>query len=147
MGDANIESPEWRKVEVGRIVLIQGNGPYAGRLAAIVEVIDHKRALVDGPSSDAKLVVPRHAVALSNVLLAGMKIENLPRAVRTGTLKSAWEKSEIDSKWKASNWAKRMDQTARRRALTDFERFKVMRLKKQRRFEERKALAKVKASA
>jgi large subunit ribosomal protein L14e len=35
----------------------------------------------------------------------------------------------------------------RRKALTDFERFQVLRLKKQRRFEERKALAKVKASA
>jgi large subunit ribosomal protein L14e len=35
----------------------------------------------------------------------------------------------------------------RRKGLTDFDRFKVLRLKKQRRFEERKALAKVKASA
>lgn len=43
MGDATIESPEWRLVEVGRIVLVQGNGPFAGRLAAIVEIIDHKR--------------------------------------------------------------------------------------------------------
>jgi large subunit ribosomal protein L14e len=38
-------------------------------------------------------------------------------------------------------------QQERRKALTDFERFKVMRLKKQRRFEERKALTKVKAAA
>ncbi|KAG7108256.1 hypothetical protein HYQ44_012730 [Verticillium longisporum] len=28
---------------VGRVVLIEGNHPYAGRLAAIVEIIDHKR--------------------------------------------------------------------------------------------------------
>ncbi|KAI0838217.1 ribosomal protein L14-domain-containing protein [Hypoxylon sp. FL0890] len=147
MGDATIESPEWRMVEVGRIVLIQGTSPYAGRLAAIVEIIDHKRALVDGPSADAKLVVPRQAVSFSDVLLSDLKIEKLPRAVRTGTLKGAWEKAEIDAKWKESKWAKRKDQTERRKALTDFDRFKVMRLKKQRRFEERKALAKVKASA
>ncbi|KAI1079590.1 ribosomal protein L14-domain-containing protein [Whalleya microplaca] len=147
MGDATIESPEWRKVEVGRIVLIQGDSPYAGRLAAIVEIIDHKRALVDGPSADAKLVVPRQSISFSDVLLADFKIEKLPRAVRTGTLKTAWEKAEIDAKWKESKWAKRKDQTERRRALTDFERFKVLRLKKQRRFEERKALAKVKAAA
>ncbi|KAI0020044.1 ribosomal protein L14-domain-containing protein [Xylariomycetidae sp. FL0641] len=147
MGDASIESPNWRKVEVGRVVLVQGNSPYAGRLAAIVEIIDHKRALVDGPSSDPKLVVPRQALSFSNCLLSDMVIEKLPRAVRTGTLKNAWAKAEIDNKWKESKWAKRMDQTERRRALTDFERFKVMRLKKQRRFEERKALAKVKAAA
>ncbi|KAI4866315.1 ribosomal protein L14-domain-containing protein [Hypoxylon rubiginosum] len=147
MGDATIESPEWRLVEVGRIVLVQGNGPFAGRLAAIVEIIDHKRALVDGPSADPKLVVPRQAISFSDVLLSDLKIAKLPRAVRTGTLKTAWEKAEIDAKWKASKWAKRKDQTERRKALTDFDRFKVMRLKKQRRFEERKALAKVKASA
>lgn len=43
MGDATIEGSKWRLVEVGRVVLLQGNGPYAGRLATIVEIIDHKR--------------------------------------------------------------------------------------------------------
>ena len=99
--------------------------------------------MIDGPSADAKLVVPRQAINLTDVLLADLKLEKLPRAVRTGTLKAAWEKGEIDAKWKDSKWAKRKDQTERRKALTDFERFKVMRLKKQRRFEEQKALAKV----
>jgi large subunit ribosomal protein L14e len=58
-----------------------------------------------------------------------------------------WEKSEIDSKWAESTSAKRREAQDRRRTLTDFERFKVMRLKKQRNFEVRKAVAKVKASA
>jgi large subunit ribosomal protein L14e len=43
MGDATIIGNSWRLVEVGRVVLVQGNGPFAGRLAAIVEIIDHKR--------------------------------------------------------------------------------------------------------
>lgn len=42
MGDISIVATEWRLVQVGRVVLIQ-EGPDAGRLAAIVEVIDHKR--------------------------------------------------------------------------------------------------------
>lgn len=74
-------------------------------------------------------------------------IEKLPRGARTGAVKAAWEKAGIDEKWRESNWAKKRAQQVRRKALTDFERFKVMRLKKQRRFEENKALAKVKASA
>ena len=74
-------------------------------------------------------------------------VENLNRGVRHAALKKQWEKSEIDSKWAETNWAKKRDQIERRKNLTDFERFKVMRLKKQRRFEERKSLAKVKASA
>jgi large subunit ribosomal protein L14e len=43
MGEALIEGSNWRLVEVGRIVLINGEHPYSGRLAAIVEIIDHKR--------------------------------------------------------------------------------------------------------
>lgn len=43
MGDAVIEGTNWRLVEVGRVVVIAGNHPLAGRLATIVEIIDHKR--------------------------------------------------------------------------------------------------------
>jgi len=84
---------------------------------------------------------------LADALLAPFVIEKLPRAARTGTVKKFWEEAQIDAKWKESSWAKRKEQGERRRALTDFDRFKVMRLKKQRRFEQRKALVKVKASA
>lgn len=62
-------------------------------------------------------------------------------------MKKAWEATGVDAKWTESNWAKKQLQQQRRQSLTDFDRFKVMRLKKQRRFEERKALAKIRASA
>ncbi|KAK8210274.1 hypothetical protein M8818_003441 [Zalaria obscura] len=39
---ADVVASRWRLVEVGRVVLFSA-GPYAGRLAAIVEIIDHKR--------------------------------------------------------------------------------------------------------
>lgn len=43
MGEALIEGSNWRLVEVGRVVVITGDHPFTGRLAAIVEIIDHKR--------------------------------------------------------------------------------------------------------
>lgn len=43
MGEAVIEGSAWRLVEVGRVVLINGDHPFAGGLATIVEIIDHKR--------------------------------------------------------------------------------------------------------
>ena len=147
MGEAVIEGSNWRLVEVGRVVVINGDHPFAGRLAAVVEIVDHKRVLVEGPSSEPELVVPRQSVPLSKCLLSSMVVEGLNRGSRHAALKKQWEKSEIDAKWKESNWAKKRAQIERRKALTDFDRFKVMRLKKQQRFEERKALAKVKASA
>lgn len=42
MGDAAITTSPWREVQVGRIVLIHG-GPSDGKLATVVEIIDHKR--------------------------------------------------------------------------------------------------------
>ncbi|EGS22970.1 60S ribosomal protein eL14 [Thermochaetoides thermophila DSM 1495] len=142
MAEINVEATSWRRVEVGRVLKLEN-----GSLAAIVEIIDHKRVLADGPSSDPKLATPRGIVPLSRALLTPIVIPKLPRGARTGAVKKAWEAYGVDAKWKETNWAKKQLQQERRQSLTDFDRFKVMRLKKQRRFEERKALAKIKAAA
>jgi ribosomal protein L14E/L6E/L27E len=42
MSNIDIKATTWKLVEVGRVVLIR-KGPYTGKLAAIVEIIDHKR--------------------------------------------------------------------------------------------------------
>ena len=38
-------------VEVGRVAVLRGEGPNQGKIAAIVNVIDQNRVLVDGPTS------------------------------------------------------------------------------------------------
>lgn len=42
MSQIDITDSSWKLVEVGRIVLIR-RGADAGKIAAIVEIIDHKR--------------------------------------------------------------------------------------------------------
>lgn len=42
MANIDINASQWRLVEVGRVVLFV-SGPYTGRLATVVEIIDHKR--------------------------------------------------------------------------------------------------------
>jgi large subunit ribosomal protein L14e len=42
MAQIDLKSSSWKLVEVGRVVLIR-RGPYTGKLATIVEIIDHKR--------------------------------------------------------------------------------------------------------
>jgi large subunit ribosomal protein L14e len=103
--------------------------------------------LVDGPSSKEGAVVPRQAVHLNGVSLTPFVIPQLPKAAGTGAVKKLWEKNEIDTKWAESSWAKKREQQDRRKNLSDFERFKVMRLKKQARYETLKAQAKIRASA
>lgn len=144
--NADIKPAGWKLVEVGRVVYIR-SGPFEGKLAAIVEIIDPARVLIDGPSKNEATRCPRTPIALSAVSLTAMVIPKLPKAAGTGPLAKVWEKEEIDKKWAESSWAKKREQQQRRRALTDFERFKVMRLKKQANFETQKAFAKIRASA
>lgn len=63
MGEALIEGSNWRLVEVGRVVVITNGHPYTGRLAAIVEIIDHKRVrstMTDFPYRQANELQMRH---------------------------------------------------------------------------------------
>ncbi|KAF1989221.1 hypothetical protein K402DRAFT_351026 [Aulographum hederae CBS 113979] len=146
MGDADIKTTQWRLVEVGRVVLFT-DGPYIGRLAAIVEIVDHKRILVDGPSETKGKEVVRHCAPIKHVSLTPIVLPKLPRGIGNGALKKAWSKEGVDGKWANSAWAKSREQSKKRQTLNDFERFKVMKLRKQVRYEQRKALAKIKASA
>ena len=91
----------------------------------------YSQILIDGPSTKEGEVVPRQAIATSAISLTPWVIPNLPKAAGTGAIKKLWEKHEVDKKWSESSWAKKREQQDRRRNLTDFERFKVMRLKKQ----------------
>lgn len=157
MAEIEIKASQWRLVEVGRVVLFT-HGDYTGRLATIAEIIDHKRvrlspppafrtppftskpslketnppqALVDGPSTKPNASVPRHATSLANLILTPIVIPKLPRGAGRGAVARAWEKNEVQKKWDESVWAKRREQREKRRGLTDFERFKVLRLRKQ----------------
>ena len=58
-------------------------------------------------------------------------IEKLPRGAGRGAVKRAWEKQEVETKWEGSAWAKKREQREKRRNLTDFERFQVLKLRKQ----------------
>ncbi|BFZ64146.1 hypothetical protein YB2330_005285 [Saitoella coloradoensis] len=115
-----------RQVEVGRVVLLT-SGPSVGSLATIVEIIDHRRALIDGPSTG----VARQAASYAQFQLTPFVIAKLPRAAGSGVVAKKWEAAGVSAKWEASSWAKKLEQRKRRAALTDFERFQVMRLKKQ----------------
>ncbi|QHS74587.1 60S ribosomal protein eL14 [Saccharomyces paradoxus] len=134
--DSIVKASNWRLVEVGRVVLIK-KGQSAGKLAAIVEIIDQKKVLIDGP----KAGVPRQAINLGQVVLTPLTF-TLPRGARTATVSKKWAAAGVCEKWAASSWAKKIAQRERRAALTDFERFQVMVLRKQKRYTVKKALAK-----
>ncbi|EGW32464.1 uncharacterized protein SPAPADRAFT_61532 [Spathaspora passalidarum NRRL Y-27907] len=126
-----VKAANWRLVELGRIVLVDNKD-----LATIVQIIDNKRVLIDGPK------IQRQAISLAKVVLTPIVLPNLPRGARTATVTKKWSAGEIDSKWSATTWAKKLAAKERRAQLSDFERFQVLVLKKQKRFATKKALAK-----
>ena len=91
--------------------------------------------------------VPRQAFPLAHLSLTNFVVSALPRASRTGTVAKFWEKAAVDAKWAESAPAKKIALKEKRWALNDFDRFKVMVLKKQRRFEVKKAVAKARKTA
>lgn len=124
-----VKAANWRLVEVGRVVLVNNKD-----LAAIVEIIDQKRVLIDGPK------VQRQAISLAKVALTSVVLEKLPRGARSVIVAKKWAAADIDAKWNQTAWAKKIAAKERRSQLTDFERFQVVVLKKQRNLAAKKAV-------
>ncbi|EDV25533.1 60S ribosomal protein L14 [Trichoplax sp. H2] len=113
-----------RFVEIGRVVLVN-TGPDAGKLCVIVDVIDQRRALVDGPSTNVK----RQAMNFSNMSLTTFVLPKLAHSVHSKKVRQAFDSEKILEKWNETAWAKKLRTRTVRRNLTDFDRFKVKRAK------------------
>merc|ERR1712055_1116959 len=95
-------------IEVGAVVYIT-LGHHKGKIAAIANVIDQNRVLVDGPCSG----VPRCVVNLKQVQLTKFCIK-IPYGVRRSIVKKAWEKENINAQWAETNWAKKIELKAKK---------------------------------
>ncbi|CEH17692.1 ribosomal protein [Ceraceosorus bombacis] len=129
-----------RYVQVGRVVLIN-QGPNEGKLAVIVEIIDHNRALVDGPSTG----VDRQPLAYRSISLTPYVIKAVARGMGSGAIAKKWQASGVDEKFAQSAWAKKRAARQAKANTTDFDRFQIMLLKKQRRSLVSRQAAKIKA--
>jgi len=132
--------PFRRYVEIGRVVLVN-YGPDYGKLATIIDILDENRALVDGPI--ALTGVRRQIMNFKRVALTDLKV-SIPRSIRSHGLAAALQKGELLKKWSQSAWAKKLQQRKARANMTDFDRFKVMTLRKKRGALLRKEFLKVK---
>lgn len=72
-------------------------------------------------------------------------VPKIARGAGTGAVRKQFDASGVAEKWAKSSWAKRREAVAARAATSDFDRFKVMILKKARRDVIRKSVKKSKA--
>ncbi|ORY21583.1 putative 60S ribosomal protein L14 [Rhizoclosmatium globosum] len=130
-----------RFIEVGRVVLVN-YGPDAGKIAVIVDIVDHARVLVDGPTTG----VERQVLNYKRFNLTDIVVK-VPRAAGTHAITKALEKADIVSLWAKTSWAKKLAVRKVRENLSDFDRFKVMIAKKQKRAIIGKQFAKLRRAA
>lgn len=119
--------PFKRYMEVGRIVLIN-YGPEKGKLATVIDVVDQNKCLIDGPASLTG--VTRQVISFTRIALTDLTVK-IQRNARQKTLEKAWTEADVQAKWDASSWAKKLASRKKRASLNDFDRFKVMVAKKQ----------------
>merc|ERR1711997_743182 len=110
-------------VEVGRIVFV----PSKKTIFTVVDVVDKNHVIIDSPTKDS-----RQKINMNNIQLTKFKLEFLFGA-KTSTVKKAWEAADMSAKWAETAWAKKIVKKSLRASLGDFDRFKVMKLKQQRR--------------
>ena len=108
-------------ITIGGVVYV----PALNKACAITNVIDLNRLLVD----DGKL--NRYTVSVKNIKLTDLSIK-ISVGARPGTVKKAFAAADIDNKFVASDLAKGLARQKVRFNLTDFDRFKLMRLKQAR---------------
>ena len=106
-------------------------GPDYGKLVVIVDIVDTKRVLID--SADKSM--PRCIYPLKRLSLTKIKVAKIHRGARTGTLIKKTKADDIVAKFKKTPSSIKQEKYKLRSNLSDFDRFKVMVLRKQRSYQ------------
>lgn len=109
-------------VQIGRVARIN-YGPQEGKLATIVDIVTDKRVLVDGEN------ISRQVIPISRLQLT-KQVVKVGRGARTGALRKIISKEQVAQKFAQSTLGKHYASQERRENLTDFERFKVLVLRR-----------------
>ena len=130
-------------MEPGRVCYVNYGEDY-GKLVVIVDMVDTGRVLID--SHDKSM--PRCIYPLSRLSLTKIKVAKVHRGCRTSTLVKKHKKGEdIVAAFKKTPVSVKMEKYKLRKSLSDFDRFKVMVLRKQRSYQRGHLNAKIKKPA
>ena len=115
-----------RFVEVGRVIIVN-YGPLCGKSAVIVDILTTTKVLIQGLKGGIK----RQEISLRRVTLTDYKLD-IKRGAKEAEVFKAIDDYKLDDKFKTSNIYKKNELRKTRANLTDFDRFKVMRLRQKR---------------
>ena len=115
-----------RFVEVGRVIIVN-YGPLCGKLAVIVDILTTTKVLIQGLKGGIK----RQEISLRRVTLTDYKLD-IKRGAKEAEVFKAIDDYKLEDKFKTSNIYKKNELRKTRANLTDFDRYKVMRLRQKR---------------
>jgi len=116
--------------EVGRVCVIN-YGADVGKLCIILDFVDSTRALIDGPESITG--VARGTIPFKRLSVTPLRVK-VVRSARSVKVAEAFKKADIAAQFAKLPWGKKLARNEIRRNLTDYDRFRVMILKKKRSF-------------
>ncbi|KIY98607.1 putative 60S ribosomal protein L14 [Monoraphidium neglectum] len=109
--------PFKRYVEIGRVAIIN-YGPEVGKLVVISDVVDQNRALVDAPG------FTRRVETFKRLTLTDFKLD-IPRLAAKKVVNEKWAADDINGKFDATAWGKKLKARADKAAQSDFDRYKA----------------------
>merc|ERR1711924_68260 len=120
---ASAEMGYTRFTQNGRIVLIN-YGPDANKLAVICNVVDQNRCVVYSPTGVARQIIGYKRLSLTDIKIP------LGRGAKAGPVAKAWAAEDVEGKWAATSWGKKVAARKAKSVAGDFERFQAMVAKK-----------------
>lgn len=111
-----------RFVELGRVVVIN-RGAFTGKVAVVVEIVDHNRVLVDGPQ--ALTGVARHVACVGHLTLTDIVVPKVTRGMTHAKLCVRFQQEGVLRKYGKSAQGLRQTRLSLRKGMTDFDSFRV----------------------
>ena len=112
-------------MEIGRVVYVN-YGTLVGKIAVVVELVNKNRVIISGPG----LGVSRTLITNRRLELTKFRVPNVAYGIKEGELKKQIESFELLKKFNETERGRKILRQQRRADLTDFERFKVLVLKR-----------------
>jgi len=117
-------------VEIGRIAVIN-SGPSKGKFCVIVNIVDHRRVLIDAPrvkGSNNETDVKRQTYPTRHLRLTRFKLR-LRHDENHDVISKMWNDSKVTEKVLNTRYVRRQLNSQKKANLTDFERFKLYKVK------------------
>lgn len=112
-------------MEIGRVVYIN-YGSLVGKIAVVVELVNKNRVIVSAPG----MGVPRTLISNRRLELTKFRVPNVAFGIKEGELKKQIDAFGLQKRFNETARGQKILKQQRRANLTDFERFKVLVLKR-----------------